>query len=225
MCHGVSIAFQAHKCCRGGLRHASGVDTRGSEADRVGSIELLRYQVSLRTPCSLMLTLLRLVAHQTARQRVQSASLPKFVKATLARCVRSNPCSQCRGKSFHAPDMAVSPLCLSPPDSGTCRLDLYSKEYRAAGPHNPGKRLAISWHHPGIFCQPLPSRAILAACLHGGASGGETRGGHACGHGQSPLLSSSSPSGLPQGVCPWAHGGVAFHVVRLWRVDPRHAAR
>jgi hypothetical protein len=59
--------------------------TVGSEGDLTGSPNSLHIHTSLRMHEGLLLPLRRMVAHQIAIQRVRSASLPKFVKETLAR--------------------------------------------------------------------------------------------------------------------------------------------
>jgi len=91
------------------------------------------------------------VGHHQPGRGLSSTTNATPSTETLARFVRSNLCSRRREQSVLARDMAVSPLLLSSPDEGTCLLGLCNKQYRAAGHTNPGKRLEISCHKPGIF--------------------------------------------------------------------------
>src|SRR5712691_8588756 len=78
---------------------------------------------------------------------------------------------------------------------------LRSKESSAAGHPNPDKRLAISWHHPGIFLKcPLCYTGVLfiRPC-----SGGEARCGRAREHGRLCLRSSPLLRGLLEVSAPW----------------------
>src|SRR4051795_10421067 len=67
----------------------------GKEDDLMESAHFYNIHPSLLMHVGLMLPLPRMVAHQTDRQRAWSASLPAFVKETLARAARHCPADVC----------------------------------------------------------------------------------------------------------------------------------